>query len=263
MFYFDNTLWRSDLLERGKVHHAFSTRMGGVSTLPHLKAMNCGFLRGDSDENVKENIRILCRLAGCSENAVGTPQIHSTEIRKVSPENGGEGIDRDVPYPCDGFVTDMAGITLLVRVADCAPVLIVGERSGESPVIAAVHAGWRGAAGGIAPKAVGIMREMGAQRLYAAVGACIHPCCYQVGEDMRAEVERLQGHGFAEKHIKVRDGKLYADIAEMNKSLLSDVGVEKIDICPDCTACKPHLYHSHRVTGGKRGTMGAVISIEK
>ncbi len=263
MFHFENNIWRSDVLERPGVHHGFSTRLGGVSTVPHLASMNCGFYRGDDDETVRENIRILCSLSGCSDNVVGTPQIHSTDIRYVTPENGGEGIFRDVPYPCDGFITDRPGITLIVRVADCAPVLIVGEKEDASPVIAAVHAGWRGAAGGIAAKAVNAMRDMGADNFRAAVGACIHPCCYEVGEDMKVEVEKLQGTEFAERHIKVRDGKLFADIAGINEELLRLEGVEKIDICGECTACRPDIYHSHRVTGGKRGTMGAVISIEK
>ena len=261
MFYCENKIWRSDVLERGGVRHGFSTREGGVSTLPHLKSMNCGFFRGDDDDTVRENIRLLCNMAGCPENVVGTPQIHSAEIRYVTEKEGGQGITRDVPFPCDGFVTDRAGVTLLIRVADCAPVLLVGEREGKAPVIAAVHAGWRGTAGGIAPKAAAVLRNMGAVRLYAAVGACIHDCCYEVGGDMKSEVARLCGADFASRYVRERSGKLYADIAGMNRELLLDGGVTAVDVCPECTACRPDLYHSHRVTGGLRGTMGAVISV--
>ena len=262
MFIYENNIWRSNVLDNCRISHGFSTREGGVSTLPHLKTMNCGFYRGDTDETVRENIKILCRLAGCSENVIGTPQIHSTEIRYVTRENAGEGIYRDVPYPCDGFVTDSIDLTLLIRVADCAPVLLIGEKEDNSPVIAAVHAGWRGAAGGIAAKAAAVMSEMGACNIRAAIGASIHPCCYRVGEDMMSEVEKLQGRDFAKAHITERDGSFFADIAGMSRELMLESGVKEVDICPECTACKPSIYHSHRITGGKRGTMGAVISIK-
>lgn len=263
MMYLKNHIWRSDLLEHNGIYHGFSTREGGVSTVPYLKSMNCGFFRGEGDETVKENIKILCTLAGCPENTVCTPQIHSVKIRTVTAENGGEGIDRDVPYPCDGFVTECPGITLLVRVADCAPVLIYGKKADGSPTVGALHAGWRGTAGGIAPKAVEIMRSMGAEEFYAAIGACVHSCCYKVGEDMRDTVRSLQGIEFTNRHIKEREGQLYADIAGMNRELLEASGIapEHIDTCPECTACNPQRYHSHRVSGEKRGTMGAVIAI--
>lgn len=263
MMYYKNHIWRSSLLKDSRIRHGFSTREGGVSTLPYLKSMNCGFFRGDDDETVKKNIKILCGLAGCPENTVCTPQIHSTEIRTVTPENGGEGIDREVPFPCDGFVTECSGITLLVRVADCAPVLIFGKKADGSPVVGAVHAGWRGSAGGIAPRAVEIMKGLGAVDFCAAIGACVHSCCYKVGEDMRDTVRSLRGTEFTERHIVSRNGSLYADIAGMNRELLEEAGIDSecIDACPECTACNPGRYHSHRVTGEKRGTMGAVISI--
>ncbi len=262
MFTYNSFVWQSDILNIPTVNHGFSTREGGVSTACHTASMNTGFHRGDSDGEVRENIRLLCKYTGVSENVVCTPQIHSTEVRYVTSENVGEGIFKDVPYPCDGFVTDCENVTLLVRVADCTPILLCSVRDDGSPVIGAVHAGWRGAAGGIAAVAAKKMKQLGAAGIHAAIGACIHPCCYKVGEDMRDEVARLQGAAFAGRHITERDGALYADIAGINEEMLRSAGVENIDICQECTACKPSLYHSHRATGGKRGTMGAVIGIK-
>lgn len=263
MFTYSNYVWQSDILNIPTVSHGFSTREGGVSTVSHTASMNTGFFRGDSDEEVRKNIRLLCGYAGVSENVVCTPQIHSTEVRYVTAENVGEGIYKDVPFSCDGFVTDCEDVTLLVRVADCTPILLCAVRDDGSPVIGAVHAGWRGAAGGIAAVAADKMRALGAQDIFAAVGACIHSCCYKVGEDMRDEVARLQGATFARHHIRERDGALYADIAGINEEILRSAGVENIDVSRECTACKPGLYHSHRATGGKRGTMGAVIGINR
>jgi len=262
MFKYNYPVWQSDVLNIDGVGHAFSTREGGVSQIPHLASMNTGFLRGDDDDTVRENIRLLCTFAGISENVIGTPQIHSADIRTVGSENVGEGITRDVPYPCDGFVTDCKGVSLIVRVADCAPVLLCGKREDGSPVIGAVHAGWRGAAAGIAPKAAKMLFDMGAVRVVAAIGPCIKPCCYQVGEDLFESVKDLQGADFAARHVKERDGSLYADIAGISHELLLSAGVERVDVLPECTACHPELYHSHRVTKGVRGTMGAVIGIK-
>lgn len=261
MFHYNGFIWQSDIIAAPYVRHGFSTREGGVSTEAHLASMNTGFFRGDSDGNVRENIRLLCSYAQTPENTVCTPQIHSTEVRFATPENGGEGITRDVPFPCDGFVTDRSGICLLVRVADCTPILLCGVKEDGSPVIGAVHAGWRGAAGGIAAAAVEKMKKLGAKNICAAIGACIHSCCYEVGEDMRDAVASLQSAAFADRHIQKRGGRLYADIVGINSEILKESGVLHIDICTECTACRPELYHSHRATGGKRGTMGAVIGI--
>lgn len=262
MFWNDYPVWRSTVLNTDGVGHAFSTRAGGASRLPHTHAFNVGFMRGDSDDTVKTNIKILCGYAGVSDNVIGTPQVHSADVRTVTEENIGEGITKDVPYPCDGFVTDRRGVTLIVRVADCAPILFVGKKEDNSPVIGAAHAGWRGTAKGIVLETVRQMKELGAVEIKASIGPCIKPCCYEVGPGMKNDVAELRGREFAERHIPERDGKLYADIAGMNVELLREAGVCEIDVCDECTACKPWLYHSHRVTGGMRGTMGAVIGIK-
>lgn len=261
MFKYNNYIWKSDVLEIPGISHGFSTREGGISTLSHTASMNTGFFRGDDKETVIENIRLLCRHAGLPREVVCTPQIHSDIIRYVTCENAGEGTLRDVPFPCDGFVTDQPGITLLVRVADCAPVLLAGITKVGAPLVGAVHAGWRGTAAGIAAKAVNMLRELGAVKVHAAVGACIHSCCYQVGGEMRDTVAQLQGSAFAGRYVTERDGALYADIAGMNRELLLKAGAATVDICGECTQCNPVLYHSHRATGGVRGTMGAGIGI--
>ncbi len=261
MFYFEKNIWKSDILDIPGVSHGFSTRKGGVSTLPHTASMNVGFFRGDETETVLENIRLFCTYAGLPDAVVCTPQIHSDRIRYVTGENAGEGTVRDVPFPCDGFVADQPGLTLLVRVADCAPVLLVGTREDGRPLVGAVHAGWRGTAAGIGVKAVGMLRDMGAAAVRAAVGACIHACCYQVGEEMRDAVAKLQGTAFARRHVQERDGALYADISGMNRELLLEAGAAQVDVCGACTRCDPNMYHSHRATGGVRGTMGAAVGI--
>lgn len=261
MFTYKKGIWQSSALEMDGVAHGFSTRLGGKSTLSHTASMNTGFFRGDEDALVAENIRVLCRLSGASENVVCTPQIHSNIVRYVTEENIGEGISKEVPFECDGFVTDRKNVTLLVRTADCVPVLLAGRKVDGTPVIAAVHAGWKGTVADIAAVAVSKMRELGAEDISAAVGACIHKCCFQVGEDFVTAVTDIKGIEFSGRYIEKREGSYYADLTEMNREILCCAGVNSIDIISECTRCKPYLYHSHRATGGKRGTMGSVISI--
>jgi YfiH family protein len=188
---------------------------------------------------------------------VCTPQIHSSIVRYVTEENVGEGSTRDVPYECDGFVTDRAGVTLLVRVADCVPILLAGRKADGSPVAGAVHAGWRGTVSGIGEVAIKMMRELGAEDISCAVGPSIHSCCYQVGEDFVRSVTEMRGEDFARRHIK----NMHADLQKMNLEILLAAGAKRVDILDECTNCKPYLYHSHRATAGVRGTMGAVIGI--
>lgn len=261
MFTYKKGIWQSDILEVSGVSHGFSTRLGGKSTLSHTASMNTGFFRGDDDSLVNENISILCRLAGVSENVVCTPQIHSDIVRYVTEENVGEGSVRDVPFACDGFVTESKNVSLLVRVADCTPILMCGKKTDGAPVVAAVHAGWKGTVADISVRAIEKMRELGASDIKAAIGACIHPCCFQVGEDFIESVKNAKGADFAFRHIQKRDGSYYADLPKMNEDILRSAGITAIDVIPECTRCKPFLYHSHRATGGVRGTMGAVIGI--
>lgn len=261
MFTYKKGIWQSDILNMKGISHGFSTRLGGKSVLSHTASMNTGFFRGDDDSLVVENIRELCTLSDSSMDVVCTPQIHSDIIRYVTEENIGEGTVCDVPFSCDGFVTDRPGVTLLVRVADCTPILMCGKKADGSPVVAAVHAGWKGAVAGIGSNAVQKMRELGADNIHCAIGACIHKCCFQVGEDFIESVKTARGADFASEYIEHRNGSYYADLPGMNANILRSAGIDQIDIIDECTLCKPYLYHSHRATGGKRGTMGAVICI--
>ena len=87
---------------------------------------------------------------------------------------------------------------------------------------------------------------------------------FEVKEDFIEAVKAARGTAFADKYIEKRDGKYFADMVSMNFDILASCGVaqEHIDVCGACTACEPERYHSHRATGGLRGTMGSVIGIK-
>lgn len=276
MFIRDGILYRSSVLsEVPGVLHGFSGREGGVSTLPHTRSFNLTVDLGDPLDVVRRNTELFCRAVSegrfGAESGVKAHQIHSSLIRALNASQAGEGAVRDPGEPCDGFVTDAAGVLPMIRVADCVPILLAGSREDGRPVIAAVHAGWRGTASGIAPAAVEELTARGCSlsSIRCAVGAHIGFCCYEVGEDFVDAVASLCGKAFAARHIRPVPGstagsKPHADLSGMNLELLLDAGLTEnhIDVSPDCTMCAdPALYFSHRRMKGVRGTQGAGIVI--
>lgn len=255
----------SDIFGEGRVRHGFATRSGGVSTIPEVSSMNVAVRMGDSLENVEENMKRLAAyvgLEGCP--VIYSKQIHSTSVIRVTH-------DDVIPYPetreCDGYVTDTPGLLLLVRSADCVPILFSGEKEDSSPIIGAVHAGWRGTVSGIAGAAVRMMCDLGAraESIRVAVGPSIHDCCFEVKEDFVESVRQMAGKDFADRHIVKDGGGYFASLQRMNTEILESHGIlrENIDISPDCTAHMSDIYHSHRATSGMRGTGGGVIGIAK
>lgn len=238
------------------VRHAFTTRIGGVST-GVFESMNIGVNRGDRPENVRENYRRLARALGFSENDIAlTAQVHGDTVRVV--EKGGT-ISEAPPFPCDALITNRPGIALFVFSADCVPILL------HDPVarcIGAVHAGWRGTAGGILRKTVEMMRSCYGSvpsDLLAAIGPSIGSCCYEVGP----EVYETLGKAYPEidEYTAMKSGRYYPDLKGLNRLALERCGVpaSRISVNRDCTKCDPALFWSHRRDGDKRGLQGAVI----
>ena len=232
--------------------HGFSTRLGGVSKAPHLAEMNLGKTLGDDPDNVEENYKRMSEAIGFPrDSVVFTNQIHSAAVLTVGKEDIGK------TYDCDGFVTREKGVTLAVRSADCVPILFYDP---QAEVIGAVHAGWRGTAGKIQQNCIKAMCELGATpgNIKTAIGACIHKCCYKVGEDFCNTLYGLLGKEMTDRHVSA---DLYADLVGLNKELLNEAGVYDIAVSEDCTCCKSDLYFSHRATKGKRGVMSAFICL--
>ena len=194
--------------------HAFSTRLGGVST-GHLESLNLSVRRGDTEENVRENWRRLGSAAGMDLScAVYARQIHSRTVSIVT------GADAQAPWlepsrEGDGFVTNEPGLPIAVFIADCIPVLLEDAAHG---VIAAVHCGWRGSVQDILGAAIGQMQKLGAQpeTISAAIGHGIGPCCFEVGPEVAEGVEKLLS-GKTEGLIRPGEGdRLFVDLKAAN-----------------------------------------------
>lgn len=164
----------SPLLDLPGVRHAFFTRQGGVSTGIY-ESLNVGLGSSDDPEHVAENRRRAAEHFGLAAGTLSTCyQVHSANALIAEHAFG------ELRPEGDAVVTRARGVICGALAADCAPILMADAEAG---VVAAAHAGWRGALAGIAEAAVARMQELGARpgRIVAAVGPCIGPDSYEVG----------------------------------------------------------------------------------
>ncbi len=178
-----------------------------------------GRFSGEERRALSDELRVSRRWAWAR-------QVHGSVVA-VAAITGDQG-------EADAVVTLSADLTAAVATADCVPVAIVG-RGGA----AAVHAGWRGAAAGIVPATVAMMRRLGAEPVRAAVGPSIGPCCYEVGPDVAA---RFPGHT-----APTKTGATGVDLAGFVAGQLGELAVWRAHRCTQCGAG----YHSHRRDGTK------------
>jgi YfiH family protein len=156
----------------------------------------------------------------------------------------------------DAAVAVVRGWLLGIETADCLPVLLVDPRR---RAVAAAHAGWRGTAAGVVRRAVEALVARGSSPadLVAALGPGIGPCCYEVGEELRAAF----GPDGAAFFAPGPRGRPHLDVRAANVRQLVDAGVrpEAIHHLDECTACRADLYHSYRRDGKGGGRMISFI----
>ena len=249
------------------VAHAFSTRLGGVSRR-EFAAMNLGFGRGDSEENVTENYRRFCAAAGFdSEGLVCGTQVHKTDIRRVDESHRGLGIwTRNDTDSADGLCTDVPGVTLVVYAADCVPIYFVDP---DRPAIGLAHAGWRGTAAGMPAVMVKRMaEEFGSrpERLLTAIGPSICRECFEVDPPVAKVFLALpEAEEFVTGPIIDPAGqeKYHVDLWECCRRSLLRAGVlpEHITVGGVCTMEESSLLFSHRKTRGQRGSNCAMLAL--
>jgi len=252
-------------LELPSITHGFSTRLGGVSQ-PPFDSLNLGISRGDDPAAVLENYRRFCAALGTAPDcAVLSQQTHTTNVRRVTTEDAGKGLLRKRDYTdVDALITNEPDLLLTVFSADCGIILLYDP---VQQAIGAIHAGWRGCAGGIVEKTVKEMERCfgtNSADLQAAVGPCIGQCCFETDADVPDAMRAALGTD-AEAYLEWRDPKWHVDLAGLNRQWLLRAGVLPKNICNTdlCTACRPDLFWSHRKMGNDRGAQVAAISMER
>ena len=221
------------------MRHAFFTRRGGASTGIY-DSLNVGLGSKDDHAAVVENRRRAAAWFGGAPEALLTGyQIHSARVQTASGPWG------DARPEADGVATRTVGVVCGALAADCAPVLLADA---EARVVAACHAGWKGALGGVIEAAVAAMVGEGAAAdgIVAAVGPCIGPKSYEVGLEFLDTFEagdpgasRFFGPGAS-------DDKRMFDLPAYALSRLARAGVRSAEWIGRDTCAEPEFFFSNR-----------------
>jgi len=232
----------------------------GYSTVPRLARM-AGLVHGFGRAGWSEADFLAFTASRCLRPVI-MRQLHSDTIHRLTEAPAGK-------LEGDGLMTDVLGLLLVIRTADCLPVFLVDAKNRAA---AAVHCGWRGTEKRILEKAVRAMgRAYGSKPadILAALGPCIGPACYEVGPEVRDGFLRAgfppgvfkqeRGH-VPEVHVPVplparlaeapgRPGKSLLDLRAANVWLLGGMGFKKesiLDVGSACTHCEPRLLSYRR-----------------
>ena len=246
-----------DALERAGFVNGFSTRVGGVSPFPSNDLNLAGFDE-DSSANIEENRRRFLTAFDGDFQLATVWQIHSADIKLIARgDDVGTSNEK-----ADALISNLSGILVGVKTADCVPVLLGDTKTGA---FAAIHAGWRGTADSIVAKTVERMREsFGTEPsdLIAAIGPAASGRCYEIGVDVvDAFREKVR---FSEKYfVPTRDGHALVDLHLANKDQLLERGVPEnaIFTTPFCTMERTDLFFSYRVEKRLYGKTGRLLSV--
>ncbi len=220
--------------------HGFFTRQNGVSAGLYA-GRNVGFGSGDEAENIIENRARCARDLGYHPGSLLTVwQKHTTTVAVV------DGLHDPQAAPiADALVTTTPGLLLGVLSADCAPVLLADYHAG---VVAAAHAGWRGAVHGILNETVAAMQRLGAapDRLVAVIGPCIGPRSYEVGPEFPAAILAEQPANDRFFHPSPRAGHWLFDLPGYICAKLTGLGVATVVNTGLDTLTDPERFYSYR-----------------
>ncbi|MET9900607.1 peptidoglycan editing factor PgeF [Streptomyces sp. NPDC006446] len=236
---------RSETSTASGAHFAFTDRWGGVSAVP-FEELNLGGAVGDDPDAVRTNRELAAKSLGLDPaRVVWMNQVHGPDVAVVEEPWGSS----DIPS-VDAIVTARRGLALAVLTADCTPVLLADPVAG---VAAAAHAGRPGMVAGVVPAAVRAMVELGADpaRIIARTGPAVCGRCYEVPDEMRAEVAAVEPAAYAETTW----GTPAVDVTAGVHAQLERLGVRDREQSPVCTLeSGDHFsYRRDRTTGRLAG----------
>ena len=228
------------------IRHGFFTRLGGTSRGLY-QSLNCG--AGSDDDRVciiQNRTRVAQHLGSVHDDVVTLYQVHSADALVVD-----EPVPREALPKADALVTAKRGLVIGVLTADCTPVLFADGKAG---VVAAAHAGWRGALDGVLESTVRTMETLGARPadIRAAVGPCISQRAYEVGPEFEAEFlarDPANAKFFVRKN---RDSKPHFDLPGFVNHKLQVLGLATIENFAPCTYENESLFFSYRRSQHKK-----------
>jgi len=222
------------------IRHGFFTREGGVSE-GLFASLNCSIGSGDDPAKVDENKRRACAALGLAADRLVTGyQVHGRAVALVEQPWRYEDRPR-----VDALVTRARGVALGILTADCAPVLLADA---AVPLVAAAHAGWRGAVGGVLDEVLAAMESAGAERrrIVAGIGPSIGPRSYEVGPEFPAPFlaeDQANTRFFA---AAPRAGHFLFDLGAYAEAKLRRLGVGSVARTGGDTCAEPDRFFSYR-----------------
>ena len=249
--------WRAEPETCG-VGVAFTDRLGGVSR-PPFNTLNLGHSDIDDAGLVVANHRLVRTALGVGKTMT-IAQIHGNDVWQLTEPDvdawhDGAEVGNCLPGQAaltraDAMTTDIEGVALCVRVADCAPVMLADA---SRRVIGAAHAGRRGLLAGVLPATVQAMRRLGADAITAWIGPHICGRCYEVPADMAADAATV----IPEAASTTSWGTPAIDVGRGAEAQLRRLGCDVVRV-GRCTYETPTLY-SHRRDGVATGRQAGLI----
>lgn len=248
--YYRSPLWP-------QLKHGIFTRHGGHSPAPWA-SLNVGGTVGDDRAVVRRNHeRMYEALNVDGTRACTTWQVHGADVVTVQgPVRGRRWLAQ-----ADGLVTDRPDTPLVMRYADCVPLLFHDPARG---VIGLAHAGWRGTVMGMAANMVRVMAGFYGCHpadIQVLIGPSISRQRFQVGPEVVAAIQEYFGTLEGLHSTDPQDGSSYVDLWAANALDLRRAGVEQVAVAGLCTYQRTDEFFSHRAEHGRTGRFGVVMSL--
>jgi YfiH family protein len=250
-------IYQFESLDHPDLIHGIFTRRGGVSQ-GSWRSLNVGATVGDNPDHVRENRRRL--FAGLNrepESAYEVFQVHSARVVVVEEPRGERTIEK-----ADAVVTNSSHVTLVMRFADCVPIIAFDPKR---RAVGMAHAGWLGTTRKVAAELIEMMQRVYGSRpedIQAGIGPSIAAHHYEVGLDV-VDAVRTSFGAEAERHLQQVDGKIHFDLWSANRAALEAAGVRKIELSGLCSACYVEDWYSHRAQAGKTGRFGMAVALRR
>ena len=230
------------------------TRLGGVSQGP-FAALNLGSTVNDRSEAVKENHSLVYATFNLDADQIVSPyQVHQRHVAYVRFQDGGT-----VVPDTDALITDVAGLVMLLRFADCVPVLFYDPVHHAAGL---AHAGWRGISLNVCQACVEAMANaFGSQPqdLWTGIGPAICQQHYVVSLDV---VDAINATLPPSVHVaEIRANQWFVDLPGAVDAQLRSLGVQQVNHSALCTACQTKEWYSHRAESGVTGRFGVFVKL--
>ena len=246
---------RSKKLTKVKnIKHGFFNSIGGQSKNIY-KSLNCGPGSLDNKINVKKNLQIVRKkISNKAKNIFLLHQVHSNKFIFIDKKYNNKNKPK-----ADAIITNQRNLPIAVLTADCAPILIYDDKI---KMIAAIHAGWKGAFKGIINKVIKFMIKKGCElnNMTAAIGPSISLKNYEVKEDLKKKFIKKNKKNLM--FFKINKKKLYFDLTSYIYTSIKKNGIKHIDVLNiDTFDIKNKFFSARRALKLKHNDYGRNISI--